>query len=279
MVQEIKTSPSSEIKNSKHKTSAIFTVFRTAMVIIGSIFLIWFILPFIIYGIINPYNLFGIIMSLFVIVYFGAKPLFKKLRNKFYQNTFTKTLWKTGRFLIYAFAVYAFITSILMAVFASIPPSTNASAIILGAQVKGTSPSLILYDRIAAGTKFLEDNPEAICVATGGLGDTASITEAQCMYNVLTQNGIDKNRIFLEEKATNTQENILYSYNIIKEQNKNTDIAIVSDGFHQARALLIARKLGIEGSIGAVSAETNWILLPTFWVREWFGLPYDAFFR
>lgn len=137
----------------------------------------------------------------------------------------------------------------------------------------------MLNDRITAGKNYLDENPGAICVATGGLGNSANITEAQCMYNVLTESGIDKNRIFLEESATNTQENLMYSYDIIKKQGASTDIAIVSDGFHQARALLIARKLGIDSKIGAVNANTNLIFLPTFWVREWFGLPYDALFR
>ena len=59
----------------------------------------------------------------------------------------------------------------------------------------------------------------------------------------------------------------------------NENIAIVSDRFHQTRARLIARKSGITSHIGCVNAETNWIYLPTFWVREWFGLPYDLFFR
>lgn len=266
------------VKNNS-KYSVGFNIFRTIMAVLGCGMFVWFLLPFITFGILNPYNLLGMAVSVLVAVYFAFKPVFKKIRDKFYQKAFSKILWKLGRFLIYAFFLYGLVISTVMIICASIAPSQNASAIILGAQVIGDRPSIMLNDRITAGKNYLDKNPDAICVATGGLGNSANITEAQCMYNVLTGSGIDKNRIFLEESATNTQENLMYSYDIIKKQGASTDIAIVSDGFHQARALLIARKLGIDSKIGAVNANTNLIFLPTFWVREWFGLPYDALFR
>lgn len=272
------TKNSTENKQSKGLTIS-YGIFRVLMVTIACIFLIWFILPYIVYHILNVFNLMGIVACLFIIVFYGARPLFKKLKEKLYKKKTTRILWKTVRFFIYAFASYAFIVSIIMTVCANIPPAQNASEIMLGAQVKGTQPTLSLYDRITAGREFLEENPKSICVATGGLGSTAEITEAQCMYNVLTSEGIDGNRIYLENNAINTKENIKFSYEIIKENDENENLAIVSDGFHQARARLIARKLGITSHIGAVSADTNWIYLPTFWVREWFALPYDLFFR
>ncbi|MEE0929406.1 MAG: YdcF family protein [Acutalibacteraceae bacterium] len=261
------------------KLTIAYNIFRAFMVVIACIFLVWFILPYIVYNILNAFNLMGIFACLFVIAFYGARPLLKKLREKLYQKRITKILWKTGRFLIYTFISYSFIVSVIMAICANIPPIENASEIMLGAQVKGTQPTLSLYDRITAGREFLEENPESICVATGGLGNTAEITEAQCMYNVLTSEGIDSDRIYLENHAVNTKENIEFSYEIIQENDKNKNIAIVSDGFHQARARLIARKLGITSHIGAVSANTNWIYMPTFWVREWFAIPYDLFFR
>lgn len=265
-------------KNIKVKT-VCYGIFRVFMVALASLFLVWFLLPFFVYNILNAFNLMGIIACAYVIAFYGARPLFRKLKDKFYKKKLSRILWKIGRFFIYAFAIYGFVISIVMAVFASMPPAENSSVIVLGAQVKGTNPTLSLYDRIMAGDQYLRENPESICVGSGGLGDTADITEAQCIYNVLTENGIDEDRIYLENNAKNTQENIKFSYEIIKENGENENIAIVSDGFHQARARLIARKLGIETQIGAVSAETNWIYLPTFWVREWFALPYDAFLR
>ena len=263
-------------KNTEHRA---FKIFRVFMVVIATVFLIWFMLPVFVYGILNAFNIMGMLACAYVIVFFSARQFFRKLKEKFYSVMFTRLFWQVIRFFIYAFVIYGFVISIVMAVFASIPPAENSSEIILGAQVKGTEPSLSLYDRIIAGEEYLNENPNSICVATGGLGDTAMITEARCIYDVLTEHGIDPDRIYLENNSVNTQQNIKYAYEIIQENGENENIAIVSDGFHQARARLIARKLGIDSQIGAVSAETNWIYLPTFWIREWFALPYDAFFR
>lgn len=278
-------------KNLKHKEmspqktaalvgrNVLYKIFRSFMCIAASVFLVWFILPIIVYGIVIPYNILGIIVCLLILFFYNSRTLFIFIRSAFYSKKATKVIWKTGKFLIYAFAIYAVIISIVMGVCASIPPAENSSAIMLGAQVKGENPSIILYDRIVAGEEYLNKNPESICVATGGLGDTAVITEAQCMYNVLTEHGIDPDRIFLEENAANTNENIKFSYDIIKSQGASENIAIVTDGFHQARARLIAVKQGVKGQIGAVSSQTNWILLPTYWVREWFGLPFELLLR
>ena len=263
-------------KNTKH---SIYKIFRVFMIIVATIFFLWFLLPVFVYGILNAFNTMGMLACLYVIAFFSTRNFFKGIKDRFYEKKLTKLLWKTGRFCIYSFAIYCFSISIVMAVFASIPPAENSSEIILGAQVKGTAPSLSLYDRIIAGEEYLKENPDSICVATGGLGDTALITEARCIADVLTEHGIDSNRIYLENNSRNTQENIKFAYSIIQENGENENIAIVSDGFHQARARLIARKLGISSQIGAVSAKTNWIYLPTFWIREWFALPYDAFFR
>ncbi len=263
----------------EEKRDIIKYVFRVIMIIISLILLIWFMLPIFVYRILNAFNGIGIAASLYILIFYAARGKFRKLKESFYEKAVLRFIWRLGRFFIYSFGIYGFVISVVMLIFAGIAPEQNASAIILGAQVKGTQPTLSLYDRIEAGRSYLEENPEAICVATGGLGDTAQITEAQCIYNVLTSEGIASDRIYLDNEAKNTKENIRNSYEIIKKNGNEASIAIVSDSFHQARARLIARKLGISGSIGAVNANTNLIYLPTFWIREWFGLPYDAIFR
>lgn len=263
----------------KSKNKTLYNVFRGLMIFLSVIFCIWFIIPFFVYNIFNAFNIIGILACIYIFLFYTFRNTAKNIKQKFYKKSITKFLWKFGRFCIYAFAAYGLLISVVMIIFANIAPSENATAIILGAQVQGTRPTLSLYDRIVAGEKYLEENPNAVCVTTGGLGDTAEITEAQCMYNVMVEEGIDKDRIFLENNATSTKENIVFSYEIIKEVNANEDIAIVSDGFHQFRARIIARKSGVTGNIGAVSAKTNLIYLPTYWVREWFAIPYDVFFR
>ena len=47
-------------------------------------------------------------------------------------------------------------------------------------------------------------------------------------------------------------------------------IIIVTDGFHQYRASLLAKRAGLSSE--SESAKTNPLYVPTYWVREWMAL-------
>ena len=139
--------------------------------------------------------------------------------------------------------------------------------------------AIILRGRIDAAKSYLDDSPNANAVLSGGQGSDEIMSEAQCMYNVLTESKIDSSRLYMEDKSTNTTENIRNSMKIIEDNNLNTDITIVTDGFHQLRARIICSQLGIKGNVGAVSSDTRLLYVPTYAVREWFALPFQLLFR
>ena len=66
-------------------------------------------------------------------------------------------------------------------------------------------------------------------------------------------------------------ENIQNSLKILDELGMSHDMTIVTDGFHQYRASLIAKAQGVE-NVTAYSAYTEPRYLFTYWVREWLGL-------
>ena len=83
--------------------------------------------------------------------------------------------------------------------------------VVLGAKVNGTEPSISLSDRITAAYDYLTENPGVIAILSGGQGSDEGISEAECMFRKLTAMGIDKNRLWLEDKATSTWENLNFS--------------------------------------------------------------------
>ena len=83
--------------------------------------------------------------------------------------------------------------------------------VVLGAGVNGTVPSLSLRERLNAAYDYLVAYPEAVCVVSGGQGNGEDITEALCMFNDLTGRGIAPERVWMEDRATNTEENIRFS--------------------------------------------------------------------
>jgi uncharacterized SAM-binding protein YcdF (DUF218 family) len=157
---------------------------------------------------------------------------------------------------------------VLMAIAATRAPpeDTEVTVVVLGCQVHGTTPSLMLSRRINAAYEYLEANPNASCIASGGQGPGEDITEAQAIRDVLVGKGIDENRIFLEDTSTSTLENIGFSAQVIREHGLPRQVAVASDNFHQFRAHGNARKEGLEPY--ALSCWAPWWLGPGYWVRE-----------
>lgn len=153
-------------------------------------------------------------------------------------------------------------------------PEPQSTVVVLGCKVNGKNPSLMLRKRLEAAYRYLEEHPDVPCIVSGGQGPNEGISEAQCMYDYLTEHGIDSSRIYMEDKSTNTDENIRFSQKIIEENKLNETLAIATDGFHELRAAIIAQKNGVE-TVGAIPANTPFYLLPTYWVREWFAIPVE----
>ncbi len=146
----------------------------------------------------------------------------------------------------------------------------NTPVIVLGCKVMGSEAGPMLTKRCNAAYEYLCENPEAICVVSGGQGDDEDISEAEAMFRLLSEKGISPDRIFKEDKSSNTAENFRFSREILKEQGCGDEAVVVTTNYHQYRASLIAEKQGIKTY--AVSSKTGNFSLPTYIVREWFSL-------
>lgn len=142
-------------------------------------------------------------------------------------------------------------------------------AVVLGAGVHGSVPSLALSERVQAAYGYLTANPAAVAVLTGGQGPGEDITEAACMYRELVHLGIDEKRLYLEEAATSTIENLRFSMALLEAEtgSRPARIAIISSEYHLFRACLFAKSLGLEAS--GVPAHTHWLILRlNYYLRE-----------
>ena len=151
--------------------------------------------------------------------------------------------------------------------------------IVLGAGVNGTAPSESLRERLEAAKAYLEEYPQAIAVLSGGQGDRENITEAQCMYNWLTENGIDPGRLRKEEQATTTEENIRYSLDLLEQETgtRPDTAAVVSSAYHLRRASLLARREGLT-MLGVPASTRNPFFFCNMFLREICGVWYTLVF-
>ena len=219
-------------------------------------------------------NVSGLAVTL---LFFAAtvfwEPLFRLL----------KRMWrkKWGKALVTAFGtvlglliLYAVILSAAMVAAAVNYPSEPDAVIVLGCKVGVTgNPSMMLQYRIEKAYEYLSENPDLICVASGGQGANEAHSEGQVIRDKLVEKGIDPSRILIEDESTSTSENLEFSLNVLAEGGIQAhNIAIVTDNFHQLRAAIMADELGVKAY--AVSADTRFWLVPTYWVREWLALSY-----
>ena len=120
--------------------------------------------------------------------------------------------------------------------------------VVLGAKVRTTGPSASLWDRIYAARDYLREHPEAIAIVSGGQGADEPISEGQSMYDELVTQGIEEKRIWIEDQATSTWENLNYSLDLIEEKTgvRPAKLGVVSSEYHLFRASLFAKKCGVE---------------------------------
>lgn len=151
--------------------------------------------------------------------------------------------------------------------------------VVLGAGVNGSVPSRSLTERLDAAYEYLQQHPDAVAIVSGGQGAGEDITEAQCMFDYLTAAGISAQRVWMEENASTTLENLRFSMDLIEERTgtRPGTVAIVSSEYHLHRAGMFARWLGLDAQL--VPAKTA--IFPLRWnyyIREIFALWYYTIF-
>ncbi|MCR4840505.1 MAG: YdcF family protein [Lachnospiraceae bacterium] len=147
--------------------------------------------------------------------------------------------------------------------------------IVLGAQVKDDGPSVVLRYRLDAAVEYCKENPNTIVIVSGGQGGNESSTEASVMRDYLVRKGVNINKILVEDKSSNTDQNIDYSAEFL-DKSANT-VGIVTNNFHVTRAVLLAKGAGYEKVYG-ISAGSSAFYLPNNMLRETAGIMKDFLF-
>ncbi len=187
----------------------------------------------------------------------------------FYMHpTYLPVVAKYCKWLLFAIVVFEVVTSsaMLYAMYNTTPSTPNQTAVVLGCAAPYDKPSLTLTRRLQAVLPLLQANPTMSVVTTGGIGDNATISEAEVQRDWLVAHGIAPTRIFLEKTSHDTQTNLKNARNIIKIEGLSEEVFVVTDGFHQLRGQAYAKAAGLQ-PLGTPAQSVVW-LLPAYWVRE-----------
>lgn len=143
--------------------------------------------------------------------------------------------------------------------------------VVLGAGLKGEEISFVLKQRLDKTIEVTKNNKEGIIIVSGGQGPDEDISEAQAMKTYLTDNGVQKERILLEDKSTSTVENFLFSKELIEKfEAKDPKILVVTNDYHMYRAKHIAEKNGLV--VDGVSSKTPIMVRINYLIREYYAV-------
>jgi len=109
--------------------------------------------------------------------------------------------------------------------------------------IYGCHKKRVLDNRLNHVLKIMDNRIDKI-VLTGGIGIFGSFNESEYMKEYLLNNGIDENKIILEDKSRTTKENNKNVINMLNlNNNKSFNIILVSNKFHLFRIKKQLKKL------------------------------------
>lgn len=146
------------------------------------------------------------------------------------------------------------------------------AAIILGAAIN--TPALT--NRTTEALSLYEQDKVDLLVLSGGKISESDISEAEYMEKVIKRYSGEPVEYILEEGSHNTYENIRNSKQKLADVGLGTDssIVIVSDEFHLARGVLLAKRAGFETVYWSAPEPEYYSQedLRFYYIREFFAM-------
>ena len=118
-------------------------------------------------------------------------------------------------YVLFALLFAATTTLILANSKTTAEPEKADVLIVLGAGIRGDLPSVVLRNRLDRALDCYEQNPDLLIIVSGGMGEGESSTEASVMKKWLVAAGVPADSIIEEGKSQSTEENFIFSFDII----------------------------------------------------------------
>ena len=225
----------------------------------------------------NPKRLLSIIIGFLAIIgLFGSQVLYYII-TKLLIGTEKQFIKYTLDICINATLSY-FYTLIIATLYCNVKASKHIPkydkdfVIILGSKINndGTLTPLLkarVDKAIEFGQKqYKTTKKEIIYIPSGGKGKDEVIAEAMAIKNYLTTKGIKEKQIIIEDKSTNTLENMKFSKIKIDEKKKEAKISFSTTNYHVFRSGVIASEQGINCE--GMGSKTKWYFYTNALIRE-----------
>ncbi len=117
--------------------------------------------------------------------------------------------------------------------------------VVLGAAQYNGQPSPVLRARLDHAAALWRRGVAPVIIATGGLGERDTVSEAEAARRYLAQLGVPDSALLVEGTGRSSVPSLRAAARRVRSRGGNR-VVLVSDGFHLARLVVIARRLGLE---------------------------------
>lgn len=114
-----------------------------------------------------------------------------------------------------------------------------------------------LVARVDQAVSLYKEHYAGKILMSGGTDKEDNVNEAETMQKIATTAGVPASAILLEKKSTSTYENFAFSQQILKDAGLRS-VIIVTDPYHNARAALVASKLGYQYTLSPDANSPCW---------------------
>lgn len=126
--------------------------------------------------------------------------------------------------------------------------------VVMGAAQWSGRPSPVYRTRLDQAFYLWQAGYAPVVVVTGGQGGEGEVTEAKVGYTYLREQGMADEDLLLEVQGRSTWQSLKASANFLA-QRQITQVILVSDGWHLARAKTMAERLGMEVTTSAAATS------------------------
>ena len=226
----------------------------------------------------RPTNLLGILLALLLL---GGEALIFGVN--FYATGSQTEVMLHDMFTNFLAAVYLYFECMLLGVIVADsiaahyePKKDKDYIIVLGCAIrKDGTPTPLLRGRLERALRFaraqeVETGKAPILVLSGGQGADELISEAECMRRWLEAQGVPAEQMLLEDRSTDTAENMKFSKELIFSRDPEAVVAFSTTNYHVFRSGIKARQLKLR-ALG-MGCKSKWYFWPNAAVREFVGL-------
>jgi len=189
--------------------------------------------------------------------------------NRLLRTLRLARLWRrTARLLLLWLALALLLAGSIVA-YGRVDRADSADVIVvLGAGLnRSDRPGPALIRRADRAAALYAEGAAPALICTGGFGYGRSRSEADACAELLRARGVPAAAIVLEEQSRSTEENALYTREIMEANGWRTAV-VVSDAYHLLRAAWIFERAGIAHTTSPAASDPPPTLLASAIARE-----------